>query len=176
MIELLRRRRSIRKYTTQPVGRESRDLLVEALLRSPTSRNRQPWEFIVVDDADILEKLSAAKQQGSAFLKGAPLGIVILADSTKSDVWIEDTAIAAILVQLTAVSLGLGTCWIQIRERPHDLSTTAEVYIQQLLGLPEHIKVASIISIGHPGESKPPRPAEELDYQKVKYNSHSRNL
>jgi nitroreductase len=164
MIELLRKRHSIRKYTAQPVSRQARDLLVEALLRAPTSRNNRPWEFIVVDDHALLAKLATAKQHGGAFLKDAPL------------VWVEDTAIAAILVQAVAESLGLGSCWIQIRNRPHDAATTAETFIQQLLGLPEQIQVASIISIGHPAETKPPVPAGELDYHKVKLNHYSRKL
>jgi nitroreductase len=176
MIELLRKRRSIRQYTAQPVSRQLRDVLVEPLLRSPTSRNNKPWEFIVVGDSALLRKLSTAKQHGGAFLKDAPLGIVIAADSTKSDVWVEDSAIAAILVQTVAKSLGLGSCWIQIRKRQHDANTTAELFIQQLLGLPEQIKVASIISIGHPAETKPPVPAGELDYHKIRINHYSRNL
>jgi nitroreductase len=173
MIELLRKRRSIRKYTAQPVSRQARDLLVETLLRSPTSRNGKSWEFIVVDDAKLLESLSKAKQHGGAFLKDAALGIVVAADSTKSDVWVEDTAIAAILVQAATEWLGLGSCWIQIRNRPHDAQTTAEGFIQQLLGLPEHIKVTSIISIGHPAEAKPALPASELEHHKVKHNHYS---
>jgi nitroreductase len=130
----------------------------------------------VVDDPELLAKLSTTKSPGSAFLKDAPLGIVIAADSTKSDVWIEDTSIAAILAQVVAESLGLGSCWIQIRNRPHDDRTTAEAFVQRLLGLPEQVKVASILSIGHPGEAKPPVPADELDYHKVKHNHHSRDF
>jgi len=130
----------------------------------------------VVDDAQLLAKLSTAKRQGSTFLKDAPLGIVIAADSTKSDVWVEDTAIAAILAQATAEWLGLASCWIQIRNRPHDDDTTAEAFIQQVLGLPEHIKVASIISIGHPDERKSSVPTSELEYHKVKHNHYSRQL
>ena len=172
MIELLRKRRSIRKYTPRRISRQTLDLLVEALLRSPTSRNNRPWEFVLVDDPELLAKLSTAKPQGGAFLKDAPLGIVIAADSTKSDVWVEDTAIAAILVQTVAESLDLGSCWIQIRNRPHDAKTTAEAFIQRLLGLPKQLKVAAIISIGYPDEVKPPVPASELDYHKVKYNHY----
>ena len=173
MIQLLRQRRSIRKYSSSPVSKETVDLLVESLLRSPTSRNRKPWQFIVVDDAALLADLSASKQHGSAFLKEAPLGIVIAADSNKSDVWIEDTSIAAILVQAVAESLGLGSCWIQIRNRPHDEATSAETFIQKRLGLPEEIKVTAIISIGYPAESKPPVPAAELDFDKVSRNQFS---
>jgi nitroreductase len=176
MIELLRRRRSTRRYTSQPVSRQSRDLLVEALLRSPTSRNGKSWEFIVVDDAQLLVQLSTAKPHGGTFLKDAPLAIVIAADSTKSDVWVEDTAIAGILAQAAAEWLGLGSCWIQIRNRRHDSETTAEEFIQRVFGLPDHLKVASIISIGHPAETKSPIPKSDLEYNKVKHNHCTRPL
>ena len=170
MIELLRGRRSIRSYTDQPVSGESRDLLIEALLRAPSSRNNQPWAFVVVEDRELLARLSAAKESGSAFLKNAPLGIVVCADPAKSDVWIEDCAIAAILAQLAAQSLGLGSCWIQIRERRHDAGTMAQEFIRELLGIPEHIMVACVISIGHPAEKRRPVAAGELDHSKVRLN------
>lgn len=173
MIDLLRKRRSIRAYTGEPVSREALELLVETLLRAPSSRNIDPWEFIVVDDPWLLQQLSRTKQHGSEFLKGAPLGIVVCADSMKSDVWVEDCAIASILVQMTAESLGLGSCWIQIRQRPHDGLSTAEAYIQKLLGLPEHIKVESMIGIGHRAEQRAPLRADELQYDKVRHNSYA---
>jgi len=173
MIELLRARRSIRRYTREPVNHQAQELLVEALLRSPTSRNINPWEFVLVDDREQLTRLSRAKEHGSAFLKQAALGIVVCADSTKSDVWIEDCSIASILVQTVAQSLGLGSCWIQIRNRRHDPQTTSEAYIRALLGLPEHIAVQSIISIGHPDETRQPLPADELQYDKVRRNHYS---
>jgi nitroreductase len=171
MIDLLRNRRSIRSYTEQPVARESSDLLIEAALRAPSSRNNQPWSFIVVDDRPLLEKLSLAKENGSAFLKKAPLGIVVCGDPAKSDVWVEDCAIAAVLIQVVAQSLGLGSCWIQIRERRHDASTMAQAYLREALGIPEQMVVACIISIGHPAEQKTPVAASDLDYGKVHRNS-----
>lgn len=174
MIELIRKRRSIRAYTPEPVDRDSLDLLVETLLRSPSSRNINPWEFIVVDDRDLLKKLSTAKTHGSTFLKGSPLGIVICADSTKSDVWVEDCSIASILVQMVAESLGLGSCWIQIRKREHGAGVSAEAYIQGLLGLPEQVRVESIVSIGHPNEKRQPLLADELRYEKVRHNHYSK--
>ena len=91
-------------------------------------------------------------------------------DSTKTDIWIEDCSIAAIIIQLTAASLGLGSCWIQIRNRPYNDEKTAEARIQELLGLPEHIKVASIMAIGHPAEEKPSIPAERLSNDRIKHN------
>jgi nitroreductase len=102
MIEILRTRRSIRSFTPEKVAAYTIEALIEAALRSPTSRGINPWEFIFVDDPAILSKLALAKQHGSEFIKNAPLAIVVCADSTKSDVWIEDCSIAAIILQLTA--------------------------------------------------------------------------
>ena len=170
MIELLRKRRSIRKFTGEKVAPETVELLIEALLRAPSSRGINPWEFIVVDDPELLSRLSRSKEHGSEFLKNAPIAVVVCADGTKSDVWVEDCAIASIIVQLTALSLGLGSCWAQIRNRRHDTGRSAEEYIRELLGLPEHIQVESIIGIGHPGETKRPVPARDLRYEKVKRN------
>jgi nitroreductase len=173
MIDLIRARRSIRTFTSQPVDNQLVELLVETLLRAPTSRNINPWQFIVVDDRDLLLSLSKAKQHGSAFLKGAPLGIVVCADSTRSDVWVEDCSIASILLQMAAQSLGLGSCWIQIRKRDHTSELTSEAYIQQLLGLPEHITVESMIAVGHPAETRTPLPADSLQRDKVRHNHYS---
>ena len=173
MIELLRKRRSIRKYTDEKIAAETIETLVEAALRAPSSRGINPWEFVLVEDPAILGKLSRAKQHGSEFLKKAPLAIVVCADSTKSDVWIEDCSIAAIIIQLTALSLGLGSCWAQIRNRQHDRETAAESYVQELLGLPEHIKVECILGIGHPAEEKQPVPANKLMRDKIRYQQCS---
>jgi len=170
MIEILRNRRSIRKYEKKGIDKDVLDILKEALLRCPSSRGINPWTFIFVDDREILHRLSQAKEHGSSFLKDAPLGIVVCGDETKSDVWVEDCSITSIVVQLTAHSLGLGTCWIQIRNRPHSAGQTSEKYIQELLGIPEHLRVECMISIGYPGETKAPLPFEKLDFEKIKYN------
>lgn len=170
MIELLRKRRSIRKFTSEKVSVEAVETLIESALRAPASRSINPWEFIVVDDPDLLQKLSRSKLHGSEFLARAPLAIVVCADETKSDVWVEDCSIAAILIQCTAVSLGLGSCWAQIRNRKHDGGQSAEAYIQELFGLPEGIKVECVIGIGHPAERPRPLPAEKLQRDKVRRN------
>lgn len=170
MIELLRKRRSIREFTSEKIDPGTIETLMEAALRAPSSRGINPWEFILVEDPELMRKLSRAKQHGSEFLKKAPLGIVVCADSAKSDVWIEDCSIAAIIIQLTALSVGLGSCWAQIRNRPHDNNKSAETYVQQLLGLPEKIKVVTIIGIGHPAESKSPLAADKLQHDKIRKN------
>lgn len=172
MIEILRTRRSIRKYEKRPIDEKSLETLKEALLRCPSSRGNNPWTFILVDEADLLARLSKAKEHGSGFLKNASLAIVVCGDETGSDVWVEDCSIAAIVAHLTAHSLGLGSCWIQIRNRAHSAEKTAENYVRDLLGIPSNLRVESIISVGFPGEAKTPVPAEKLQYEKIKHNRY----
>jgi nitroreductase len=172
IIETLKKRRSIRRYTGTPVEKEKVEALVQAALLSPSSRGIRPWEFIVVDDGSMLKKLAHSKAHGASFLAGAPLGIVVIADTTMSDAWIEDTSIASIMMQIVAETLGLGSCWVQIRERMHDSRTTAEAYIRELLGVPERYAVESIIGIGYPDEEKPGYTDGDLHYEKVHRNAY----
>jgi len=171
---LIQNRRSIRKFTKQPVEEGKIDKLLEAALRAPSSRSINPWEFIVVSDSDLLEKLSESKPHGSTFLKNAPLGIVVLADSEKSDVWVEDASIACIFIQLAAEFMGLGSCWIQIRKRMYSQSKTAEAYISELLNIPKNLCVEAIIAVGYPDEKKAPHEKNELRYAKIQYNRYNR--
>jgi nitroreductase len=171
-MDLITKRRSIRRFTANKVEEEKVELLREAALRAPSSRGVNPWEFIFITDRDLLAKLSAAKPHGSTFLKDAPLGVVVCANPEKSDVWVEDASIATIFIELAATSLELGSCWIQIRERMHDETQTAEAYIAQLLNIPSHLKVESMIAIGYPAESKPPHSKEELQTEKVYLNQY----
>ncbi|MFC1634436.1 nitroreductase family protein [Planctomycetota bacterium] len=170
MIELLRARRSIRKYTDRSIEPKKIEILKEAVLRSPSSRNFDPWEFIFVDNRDLLMKLSLSKRHGSKFLEHAALGILICGDGEKSDVWIEDCSIASILVQMVAQSIGLGSCWIQIRKRMYDDQTTSEEYIRNLLNVPNPMKVESIIAIGYPAETREPLPRENLKDDRIRFN------
>jgi nitroreductase len=174
MIDILRTRRSIRRYETKPIDPGSLETLKEALLRSPSSRGLSPWTFIFINKPDLLAQVSQAKQQGSSFVKGAALGIVVCADDTISDVWVEDASISSVVAHLTAHSLGLGSCWVQIRSRAHSVDQTAEHYIQVLLGIPAHIRVEAIIAIGYPAETKAPVPEDQLDYDKIRFNGYAK--
>jgi nitroreductase len=171
-LSLVQNRRSIRKYQDKPVESEKIDSLVEAVLRAPTSMGKNSWEFVVVTDPALLQKLSSAKPHGATFLKNAALGIVVCGIPQISDVWIEDASIASIFIHLAAASLELGSCWIQIRERKHNDTQTAEAYIAEILNLPAHIKVESIIAIGYPDERKSVHPRESLPYDKVSLNNY----
>ena len=174
-LSLIEKRRSIRKFTGREVESEKTDILLEAALRSPSSRGLNPWCFIVVTNRSLLEKLSKAKKHGSSFLKNAHLSIVVCGDPDKSDVWVEDCSIASIFIHLTAASLELGSCWIQIRKRMHDGTKTAESYVRDTLDIPGNLRVESIIAIGYPDEEKPPHKKEDLQYEKVHHDSYEKS-
>lgn len=171
-LSLLQKRRSIRKFQTTPVAEEKVEQLIEAMLRSPSSRGYNPWDFIVVSDPAVLQQLAHAKEHGSAFLAEAPLAIVVCADPAKSDVWIEDGSIASVIIHLAATSLGLGSCWVQIRERRHSPSLSANEYLNEVLGLPAGYQVEAIVGIGYPAEEKAPHPRQSLLYKRVSTNRY----
>lgn len=172
MVELLRKRRSIRKYTPRKVQKEKIIKIIQAGLLSPSSKNSKPWEFIIVEDKDKLEKLSFTKA-GAAFLKNADLGIVVLGNSELSDVWIEDASIASALMHITAESEGLGSCWIQVRNRKYNDNITSEDYVRQILNIPSNINVLSMISIGYAAKIPSPADLEKLEYRKVYLDSYA---
>lgn len=167
MLEILRDRRSIRRYKDRQIEEEKIEQLKEAALRAPSSRGINPWRFVFVTDKPMLEKLSSAKESGSSFLKGAAIGVVVAAKQGESDVWVEDCSIASIILQLAGCSLGLGSCWIQIRNRRHSSSMSAEDYVKQTLGLPDEFLVECIISFGYPDEVKRPVAAADLERSKI---------
>jgi nitroreductase len=172
LLDTLRTRRSIRFFKETPVSEEQLKLLKEALLRSPTSRGRNPWQFILIDEREKMDAVSKAKMHGSGFIADANLAFVICADETVSDVWIEDCSIAAITLQYMAHSLGLGSCWAQIRLREHDDAMSAETYLQKLLEIPEHVRVTSVIGIGHPAEEKDGHSFATLPEGKFHFNRY----
>jgi nitroreductase len=169
-LSLAQKRRSIRQYLDKPVETEKIQRLIEAALRAPSSRGFNPWDFIVVTDRDLLERLSKSKPHGASFLKDAALGIVVCADPEKSDVWIEDASIASIYIHLAAESMELGSCWIQIRKRMHDSEKSAEQYIRESLNIPENFKIESMIAVGYPAEKKSGHPKKDLQHEKVHYD------
>ncbi|MCX7920848.1 MAG: nitroreductase family protein [Clostridia bacterium] len=170
LYDLLKTRRSIRKFQNKEVEKDKLDTILKSALLSPSSRSRRPWEFIAVTDKELLKKLSQCREHSSDFLAGAPLGIVVIANPEACDVWIEDTSIASIIIQLSAESLNLGSCWIQVRERFHAGNEKAENYIKGLLGIPEKYTVECIVAIGYPDEEKKPYDEAGLLYDKIHFN------
>ena len=174
MLEILYNRRSTRKFSEKKVEDDIIHQLLKAGLHSPSSKNSQPWEFVVVDDPELLSQLSIAKPHGACLLKHAPLAVVVAGDKTKSDVWIEDCSIASIILQLAAEGLGLGSCWVQIHRRYHDDDQTANEFISELLNIPDHLEVLSILGIGYKAADRPALSDKEMDWNKVMRNSYNK--
>jgi nitroreductase len=174
MIEILRNRRSGRVFQDRVIEADKVELLKEALLRSPSSRSINPWEFILVDDAEILADLAECKPHGGSFLSGAPLGVVVLGDTGRSDTCIEDCSIAAITLQYAAESLGLSSCWCQVRLRTHGEKGSAEEYVKEILGIPDHFIVECVIAVGYPAQRQPPHGYQSLDWEKIRENRYGK--
>ena len=170
--ELAEKRRSVKVYAERPVEPAKIDAIVEAALRSPSGRATRPWEFVVVTDKILLEKLSVAKPEGAAFVKDAPAAVVVCGDPAASALWVEDCTIAAVTMQYAANALGLGSRWAQIKGNNFKEGTTSTQYIAQLLGLPENLNVQCIIALGYPGEEMVPYKKDELRFDKVSYNRY----
>lgn len=165
--ELLVNRRSIRRYTPESLKPEEVQLILEAGLLAPTSKSSRPWQFIVVEDREMLSRLAECKEAGAAPIARATLAIVVAAAPTLSDPWIEDASIAAAYMQLQAADLGLGSCWIQVRDRYRTDGVSANEYIQELLGLPETLPVVCVMTFGHKDEERRPVDTSKLLWEKV---------
>lgn len=165
--ELIQTRRSIRKYKDIPVGTDIIDKILQAGLMAPASKRSNPWEFIVTEDREKLAKLANARAYGSKLIDGAAFGIVVAADTLKTDVWIEDSAIAATFMQLRAHDLGVAGCWVQIRERFRTENQSSELYIREILGIPGHYAILCVLAFGYADEVKSPHNNDELNYFKI---------
>lgn len=170
--KLIVARRSMRKFTNEELTQEDVVALMKAALMSPTSKGTNSWQFIMVDDKEILHKLSLCKEHGAAFLANAALAIVVTADPMASDVWIEDAAVASIMIQLQAEDLGLGSCWVQVRERFHASGVSAGEYVHEVLDIPLQLQVLSIIAVGHKGMERKPFNEEHLQWEKIHINKY----
>ncbi len=165
--QLFIRRRSVRKYADEAISPENVALLLEAALLAPSGKNRKPCHFIAIDDKETLAALSQVKAHGASFVKEANLCIVIAADTLASDTWIEDSAIAATFIQLQCEDLGLGSCWIQVRDRYTEQGYASEDFVRGQLDLPLHYGVLAILAIGHKGETKQEADCSKLEWERV---------
>ena len=161
-IELCQQRRSIRRYTAQPVEQEKIDYLLRCALMAPSGKRLNPWEFIVVRDIPTIRAMVPCKEYGSGMLETATAVIVVALDSHKSDTWMADGAIAAEHILLAAAEQGIGACWCQIYGREE-----AEKLMRKLCGIPEELNVLCVISLGYKDEERKNYDLDKLLYSKV---------
>lgn len=146
-------RRSIRKYTDQPVSRSQLEDLLRAAMAAPTANNQQDWEFVIIDDRKLLNKIPSFHPY-SKMLNQAPAAIAVCADldqEASAGYWVQDCAAATQNILLQARHMGLGTCWLGIYPREERVEG-----LKELLGLPARVMPLALIAVGYPAEEKGP--------------------
>ncbi len=155
-MEVVRRRRSIRKYRPGPIPQAKLDHILEAARLAPSWGNGQCWTFVVVTEAKLRHELGEA---GNAWIADAPVIIAACADPKRSgvkedqDYYLLDTGIAMEHLVLAAADQGLGTCWI---------GRFDEARAKKALGVPGNVRVVALTPVGYPDEEPEPRPRKTL--------------
>ena len=157
-LEVIEKRRTFRKYSERPVEREVLEAIVKLAQTAPSSRNSKSSAFMIIEDRDTLDALSQMRDYGAAPLKGAQAGILVLGDTTKTDLWVDNCAISATFIQLAVTAMDLVSCWIHIngrlclKEVPE--GKTADEYVSELLGVKEGLHPYCVVAIGYPEDEK----------------------
>ena len=155
ILETIFQRRSIRRYTDQPVSKEILDALLHAGMSAPSAMNCKPWEFIVVTD---VKKLALFRKRLIFGNRNAPAAIVVCGNPFLSKnpaahlFWVEDCSAAAQNILIAATGLGLGSVWVGI----HPVREFIQV-LRSVLDIPRHVKPLGLLYIGYPAEQKPAR-------------------
>lgn len=168
LFELLKRRRSCRKFMDRKVEDAVVDKILEGTLMAPSSKNCRSSRFMIVSNEVALGKMSQMRSTGSTFLKDAPMAVVVMGDNALTDLWVDNCAISATIMQLCAESLGLGSCWVHVNGRPHrddnPQGESAEEYLRGVLPIPDGYRVLCVIAMGYPAEALPERkPKDDTD-------------
>ncbi|MDR1455593.1 MAG: nitroreductase family protein [Tannerella sp.] len=168
---LILNRRSTRRFDGRPISPEQVECILKAALMAPSSKSARSWQFVAVEDKNMLKQLAGCKKAGSAFVEHCAVAIVVTGDTAATDVWIEDAAVASAYIQLQAEDLGLGSCWCQVRNRLTGEAADAEQHVRDLLGIPSGFGVLSIIGIGHKDQVRKPVDESQLPWEKVHVGS-----
>ena len=161
-LELCQHRRSIRKYTSQPVEREKIDYLLRCALMAPSGKRLNPWEFVVIEDTKTIRAMAPCKEYGAGMLETAMAVIVVAVDTQVSATALFDAAIAAEHLLLAAEEQGLGACWCHIEGRDD-----AERMVKQLTGIPEALTAICVITLGYKDEERRAYELDKLKYEKI---------
>ncbi len=152
LTEVLKTRKSVRRFADRPVPREIVDRLLELAATAPSSKNSRSTRFLVVDDRETLEKIALMRDFGSTFVAKAPCAIIVTGDTTATDLWLDNAAISATILQLAAVEAGLGSCWVHINGRPRlhkqPDGENATDYLRTFLPIPDACNPLCAIALG----------------------------
>ncbi|MCH5334324.1 MAG: nitroreductase family protein [Alistipes sp.] len=163
--EVIEKRRSTRKFEERPVDRATAERLMQAALTAPSARNTRSTRIIATDDRDTIVRMASMRDYGSAFVKNAPLVFIVAGDTAACDLWVDNAAIAATILQLAAVDEGLASCWVHVNGRPHlkeDPSAgTAEQYLRGFVDLPEGWRILCLVAAGYAASAPAPLPEHD---------------
>lgn len=146
--KLAETRHSCRKYAQVAIAEETVQEMLRVAALAPASRGVNSTELLAVTDPETLARLAECKKSGSSFVGKAPLAIVVVADPSKSDVWVENASIVATYLFMEAEARGLGACWIQVRERKDKDGRDSEEVVKEVLGVERGKRVVCLITIG----------------------------
>ncbi|MCS5422360.1 MULTISPECIES: nitroreductase family protein [Psychrilyobacter] len=155
MLKILLERRSIRKYKDKKIEEEKINQILAAGKVAPSGKNKKPWEFVIVEDREVLKKLSMVKPKGGLFLAETPVSIAVIGNEEISDTWVEDCSIASAFIQLEACNQGLGSCWVQMKNRFTKDGGDAEEAAKEILEIPTNKRLLCIIALGYPDQERP---------------------
>ena len=172
LLKAMMHRRSVRQYAPGKVEREKLEKILKAGLCAASGRGIRPWELILVEDPETLEKLSGCREPEKNMLAGAGAAIAVIADPEASSTWVEDCSIVMANMHLMADWLGLGSCWIQCRMRTAHDGTSTEDYVRGILRYPEKMKIEAILSIGNLADHPAPYTDENLRMDKVHFEKY----
>lgn len=164
--DLIKKRRSIRKFVDKKIKPEDVELILKAGLMSPTCRGFHSWHFIAVEDKEMLRLLSTTKEAG-LFLANAALAVIVVGDPFVNDAYVEDCSIAAFAMQLQAEDLNIGSCWVQIRNRYMENGISCSDYIKSIFEIPLQLDVVTVIGFGYKAVEKASQDESELLWEKV---------
>jgi nitroreductase len=159
-------RRSIRRYTEKPVSREIIKELLEAAMSAPSAGNEQPWQFVVIDDRQVLAEIPKIHPH-AWMVKDAPAAILVCGDLKREvhkGFWVQDCSAATQNILITVAEKGLGAVWVGFY--PEEDRVTAA---RKLLGIPEYVVPLALIPVGYPAQELPP--ANRFDTTKIHYNT-----
>jgi len=137
-------RQSTRAFSARPVDREVLEAIIDAARLAPTANNVQPWEFVVVTDAETRRKMAELTDWGK-FIADSPACVAVFCKDTKY--YLEDGSAATQTILVAAAALGVQSCWVAGDKKPYAASMAA------LLGVPEGHKLVSLIPLGYAGKS-----------------------
>ena len=155
-LQVIEKRKTFRKYSDKPVEREILDVIVKVAQTAPSSRNSKSTAFMIIEDRDTIDTLSQMRDCGVSPLKTAQAVILVMGDTSKTDLWVDNCAISATFIQLAVTSMDLVSCWIHINGRPmlkeQPEGAKSEDYVAELLGIKDGLKPYCVVAIGYPEE------------------------